>query len=79
MAVRTALFLLPAALWLVPAAAIAQTTPPAPPEVDQALRSRVTEFFQNFVDKKFRQAINLVADDTQDAVLFVLQSGHHKV
>jgi len=67
MPVRTALFLIPAALFLGPAAAFAQTpTPAAPPEVDQALRSRVTEFFQDFVDGKFRQAINLVADDTQD-------------
>lgn len=67
MAVRTALFLLPAALLLVPAAVVAQTpSPAAPPEVEQALRARVTEFFQDFVDGKFRQAINLVAEDTQD-------------
>jgi hypothetical protein len=67
MAVRNALFLVPAALLLVPAAVFAQIpAPPAPPEVEQALRSRVTEFFQDFVDGKFRQAINLVADETQD-------------
>jgi hypothetical protein len=67
MAVRTALFLIPAALFLVPAAVFAQApTPAAPPEVDQALRTRVTEFFQDFTDGKFRQAINLVAEDTQD-------------
>jgi hypothetical protein len=67
MAVRTALFLLPAALLLVPAAVVAQTpSPAAPAEVEQALRTRVTEFFQDFVDGKFRQAINLVAEDTQD-------------
>jgi hypothetical protein len=67
MAVRTALFLLPATLLLVPAAVIAQTPSSAvPPEVEQALRARVTEFFQDFVDGKFRQAINLVAEDTQD-------------
>jgi hypothetical protein len=67
MAVRNALFLIPVALLLVPAAAFAQTpAPAAPADVEQALRSRVTEFFQDFVDGKFRQAINLVADDTQD-------------
>ncbi len=67
MVVRTALFLIPAALLLVPAAALAQIpAPAAPPEVEQALRARVTEFFQDFVGGKFRQAINLVAEDTQD-------------
>jgi hypothetical protein len=39
----------------------------APVEVEQALRARVTEFFQDFVEGKYRQAINLVAEDTQDA------------
>jgi hypothetical protein len=34
--------------------------------VDQALRARVTEFFQNFVDGTFRKAFDLVADDTKD-------------
>jgi hypothetical protein len=67
MVVRTTLFLVPVALLLVPAAAFAQTpASAAPPEVEQALRARVTEFFQDFVDSKFRQAINLVAEDTQD-------------
>lgn len=67
MVVRTALLLIPAALLLVPAAALAQIpSPAAPPEVEQALRARVGEFFQDFVDGKFRQAINLVAEDTQD-------------
>ncbi len=66
MASRTPL-LLAATCFLIPAAIFAQTpSPAAPAEVDQALRGRVTEFFQDFVDGKFRQAINLVADDTQD-------------
>jgi hypothetical protein len=64
MAARSAFFLVPAALFLTSSASLAQT--PAPPEVDQALRVRVTEFFQDFVDGKYRQAINLVAEDTQD-------------
>ncbi len=67
MSVRSASFMLPAALLLVSAAAVAQTpSAAAPPEVEQTLRARVTEFFQDFVDGKFRQAINLVAEDTQD-------------
>jgi hypothetical protein len=67
MAVRNALSLVAAALVLVPTAVFAQTpSPAAPPEVEQALQARVTEFFQDFVDGKFRQAINLVAEDTQD-------------
>jgi hypothetical protein len=56
-----------AALLLLPVIAAAQ--PPAvqpPPEVDQALRARVSEFFQDFIDGKFREAMNLVAEDTQD-------------
>jgi hypothetical protein len=52
------------------AAAIAQDTPElfkkAPPEVDEALRARVTQFFQCHVDGKFRQAEALVAEDTKD-------------
>ena len=38
----------------------------APPEVDQALRARITEFFQDHVDGKYRQAEALVAEDTKD-------------
>lgn len=45
--------------------ALAQAPAP-PPDVDQALNARVTEFFQDFVDGKFRQAMDLVAKDTQD-------------
>jgi len=61
------LVLVPAALLLVSATVFAQATPPAAPAgVEQDLRARVGEFFQYFVDGKFRQAISLVADDTQD-------------
>ena len=38
----------------------------APPAVDEALRARITKFFQLHVDGKFRQAEALVADDTKD-------------
>jgi len=38
----------------------------APPHVDQALRARVTEFYQLHQDKKFRQADKLVHEDSKD-------------
>ncbi|MBZ5632808.1 MAG: hypothetical protein LAO55_06715 [Acidobacteriia bacterium] len=41
-----------------------QQTPP--PEVDQALRARVTEFLQLHVDGNFRKAYDMVAEDTKD-------------
>jgi hypothetical protein len=37
-----------------------------PADVDQALRARISEFYQDQVDGKFRQAEALVADDTKD-------------
>jgi len=37
-----------------------------PADVDQALRARITEFYQDHVDGKFRQAESLVAEDTKD-------------
>jgi hypothetical protein len=66
MASRSPLLPLAAALLSIPGLGLAQTTLAAPPDVDQTLRARVNEFFQDFVDKKFRVAINLVAEDTQD-------------
>jgi len=51
------------ALFLLPLAALAQE-PPA--QVDQALRARVTEFFQDFVDSKYAKAFDLVAEQTRD-------------
>lgn len=53
------------ALILLPIAALAQTPPP---EVEEALRSRVTEFFNYHVEGPagFRKAMNLVAEDTKD-------------
>jgi hypothetical protein len=44
----------------------AAAAPNAPPEVDQALRDRVTKFFQLQKDGKFRQAEQYVAEDTKD-------------
>ncbi len=37
-----------------------------PPEVDAALRARIEDFYQLQVDRKFRQAEQLVAADTKD-------------
>lgn len=54
------------------ACAVAQTTPTdifqkAPPQLDEALRSRVSHFLQAHVDGKFRLANEVVAEDSQDA------------
>lgn len=38
----------------------------APPEVETALRERVTGFYQAFVEQKYRQAEKFVCDDTQE-------------
>jgi len=58
------------AVALLPVLALAQTppasTPGAPPDVDKALRARVSQFFQYHVDGEFRKAYNLVAEDTKE-------------
>jgi hypothetical protein len=41
----------------------------APPEVDEALRARVTTFYQAHITGKFRDAFQMVADDAQDAFI----------
>ena len=54
---------------IFPAVAItawAQQPTPAPAEGEAALRARVDEFYQLQIDKKFRQAEALVAEDTKD-------------
>ena len=38
----------------------------APPDVDEALRTRIAKFFQLQVDGKFRQAEEYVAEDSKD-------------
>ena len=38
----------------------------APPQVEQALRERVTKFYQAHVDAKFRQADIVVAEESKD-------------
>jgi len=49
----------------------------APPDVDQALRARITKFYQAFVDGKFRLADALVADDAKD-VFFAAEKKRYK-
>lgn len=39
----------------------------APPDIEEALRARVTKFYQYHVDGKFRAADALVAEDSKDA------------
>jgi hypothetical protein len=39
----------------------------APPAIDEALRARVTQYYQAFMAGKFKEAYPLVADDSQDA------------
>lgn len=52
------------------ACAVAQEAPnlfnAAPPGVEAALRERVSGFYQAYVDGKFRQAEQFVAEDTKD-------------
>jgi hypothetical protein len=45
----------------------AQQPSPAAAEAEAALRARVEQFFQLQVDRKFRQAESLVAEDSKDA------------
>lgn len=67
MASRSPLFLFSAAVLLIPASVFAQATPAnTPPDSEQALRANVNAFFQDFVDGKFRPALQYVAEDTQD-------------
>ncbi len=49
-----------------PGKAPLETSQKAPPEVDAALRARISQFYQLEVDGKFSQALPLVADDTKD-------------
>jgi hypothetical protein len=53
----------PAAVLLLSIPLFGQTPPP---EVEQALRARVTEFFNYHVDGNFMKAFGLVAEDTRE-------------
>jgi hypothetical protein len=41
----------------------------APPPIDEALRTRVEQYYQAFIAGKFKDAYLLVADDSQDAFI----------
>lgn len=56
-------------IFFAAAAAIFAQDPQAPPEVDAALRARVSQFYRYQVEEKYNQALQLVAEDTKD--LFV--------
>src|SRR5579864_740686 len=47
-------------------AGLAFGQPSPPPGIEDALRARVTEFFQYHVDGNFRKAYDMVAEDTKD-------------
>ena len=53
--------------------AFGQDTPPPadapPPDVDQALRARVTQFYSANISGKWRDAFQVVADDMQNEYL----------
>jgi len=62
------------ALWLQNPADLFQKAPPA---VDEALRARVSKFFQAHVDGKFRAAVEVVAEDSQDAFFAANKPRYH--
>lgn len=53
-------------LLLLAVVASAQQTAPAPADAEAALRARAQQFFQLQVEKKYRPAEAMVADDTKD-------------
>ena len=50
----------------IAATAWAQQSTPAAPEAEKALRERVEQFYKLMVEKKFRQAEAMVAEDSRD-------------
>ena len=49
----------------------------APAGIDEALRARITQFYQFYVDGKFRAAEALVAEDSKDA-FFVMEKTRYR-
>lgn len=49
----------------------------APAEIDDALRARITTFYKDFIDGKFRQADALVAEDSKD-IFFAAEKKRYK-
>lgn len=54
------------ALVLLPLFAYAQEKPAPPPELDKALRQRAGQFIQYTIDKNYKRAYELVAEETKD-------------
>lgn len=52
-----------------PKAAQGESTDQAPPPVAEALRTRVSQFYQAYIDGKWRSAEQVVAEDSEDAFL----------
>jgi hypothetical protein len=65
---RSLLILLALAAPAAPQTAIEQFRK-APPAVDQALRDRVTQFYQLHMEKKWRKVSDLVDEESQDAFI----------
>ncbi len=63
---------IPLALGLACAQEAGNVFEKAPPDIDDALRARITQFYQDFVDGKFRQADAFVAEDSKD-VFFAME------
>jgi hypothetical protein len=59
--------ILSAALFMAAVPVAAQLARKAPPDVEEALRARVRQFYSLFQEAKFRQAESLVAEDSRDA------------
>lgn len=55
----------------------ADTGPVPPPEVDAALRARISLFYQAHVDGKFRLADEVVAEDSKDAFFAAAKPRYH--
>jgi len=73
--IRALIFLLPVSL--IFGQTLAERLASAPPDVDQALRARITKYYQAFVDGKFRAADEIVADESQDA-FFAMEKDQYK-
>src|ERR1700730_858637 len=56
----------------------ATTSENVPPEVDQALRARVTQFYSANISGKWRDAFQVVADDMQDAYMAASKDTYDK-
>lgn len=54
-----------------------ETGPVPPPDVDAALRARISQFYQAHVDGKFRVADEVVAEESKDAFFAAAKPRYH--